>query len=151
VGDGDGVIEVGFVAGFLQAVGVALGVAEAQRVDDRLGQFDAGVGVLVERPVQALGRTGAQVVAAMGADLAVGRQVAMEDHLLAGGALVPQIVRHGGPREQSADFRSDVFGEPAHFGWIAGAWGGGKIDHIGFMCLGGGGVVFHAGILSWRA
>ena len=40
----------------------------------------------------------------------------MEDHLLAGGALVPEIVRHLAPREQRADLRADEFGEPAHAG-----------------------------------
>ena len=116
VGYGDGVIGVGLLARLLQPVGVALGVAKPQRIGDGLREFDAGVGVLVERPVQPFGRGGAHVVAAMGTHLAVGREVAVEDHLLAGRALVPQVVRHGRPGEQGADLRSDVFGEPAHAG-----------------------------------
>jgi hypothetical protein len=38
----------------------------------------------------------------------------MKDHLLARGALVPQVVRHGRPREQGTNLGADVFGEPAH-------------------------------------
>src|SRR6185437_5768549 len=79
-----------------------------------LGQLDARIGVLVERPGQSLLRRDAQMVAAMRADLEVLREIGVEDHLLAGGALLPEILRHLAPREQRADLRADVFGEPAH-------------------------------------
>jgi hypothetical protein len=53
----------------------------------------------------------------------------MEQHLLAGRALVPQIVRHRALGEQGADFRSDDVCQPAHARGIARVWGGGKQAH----------------------
>src|SRR5208283_2354723 len=58
-------------------------------------------------------------MAAMRADLQIGHQVAMEDHLLAGGTLVPEIVGHLAPGEQRADLRADEFGEPVHAASLA--------------------------------
>ena len=93
VADEHRVIQVGGLAGFFQAVGIAFGVAEFQRIGDCFGQFDAGVAVLVEDPVQALDGGAAVVVAAIGADLHVGHEVFGEDHALAAGALAPRDCR----------------------------------------------------------
>ena len=116
VRDDDRVLEMRLVARLPQPVGVALAVAEAQRVGRRARQLDAVPAALVEGPGQALGRGRAHVVAAMRADLEVLLEVAVEDHLLAGGALRPEIVRHLALAEQGADLRPDIFGEPAHAG-----------------------------------
>ncbi len=94
----DRVVEMRLVARLAQPVGVALAVAEAQRIGRRLRQLDAVPAALVEGPGQALERGRAHVVAAMRADLEVLLEVACEDHLLAGGALLPEIVRHLAPR-----------------------------------------------------
>ncbi len=53
-------------------------------------------------------------MAAMRADLQVRDKVPVEDHLLAGRALVPEVLRHLAPREQGADLRADEFAQPAH-------------------------------------
>ena len=102
----------------LQAVGVLLLVAEAERVDRRLGHLQPGPAALVEeRPEPVLG-TDPHVEAAVRADPLVLVEVAVEDHPLAGRALVPEILRHlrlaraGGV--EGPDLRADVVGEPAH-------------------------------------
>ncbi len=53
-----------------------------------------------------------------------------EEHLPAGGALRPEIVRHLAPPEQRADFRADIFGEPAHAGPLVARDAGGA-DGVG--------------------
>ena len=112
--DDHGIIEMGRVAGFLQAIDVAFGVTEFQRIADRFGQFDAVERVLVEGPFQAFDRGAAHVMAAIGADPHVGDEVFVEDHALAAGTLAPEIFRHVPPREQVANFRADHFGQPTH-------------------------------------
>ena len=68
----------------------------------------------------------------MRADLEVLLEVAVEDHLLAGGALVPEILRHLAPPEQGADLRADVFGEPAHAAILRAAHArGASAAHLG--------------------
>src|SRR5262249_51255096 len=56
------------------------------------------------------------VVAAVRADLQVRQQVAVENHLLAGRALMPQVLRRLAAREQRADLRADIVGKPVHAG-----------------------------------
>ncbi len=103
------------VARRAQAVGVALAVAEAQRVGRHFRQLDAGELALVERPAQPLlARCARRWWPQCGQTLQVLLQLGVEDHLLAGGTLQPEIVRHLAPGEQRADARADVFGEPAH-------------------------------------
>ena len=46
--DDDGVLPAGLGLGFLHAVGIALAVAELQRIERRLRQIDGLVGALVE-------------------------------------------------------------------------------------------------------
>ncbi len=108
------VIQPGLVAGVAQLVGVALGVAEFDRVERHLGQLDAGKGAVVEGPAQPVSGLAAHVMAAMAAHQQVLRQFGMEDHLLAGRALHPQIVRHLAPAQQGADLGADIFGQPVH-------------------------------------
>ena len=87
------IVQVRLVARLLQPVGVALGVAKAQRIGHDLGQFDAGEAALVEGLARRSIAPTRMWCAAMRADLQVREQVAMEDHLLAGGTLVPEVLR----------------------------------------------------------
>src|SRR6185437_4482068 len=67
----------------LEALGIALAVAELERIGDRLRQLDAAVGTLVEQHGEAaLGRQAHMVAAGM-ADEEVGLELAMEQHLAA--------------------------------------------------------------------
>jgi len=68
-------------------------------------------------------RGGAHVMAAMRADFEAGFEFFVENHLLAVGALAPEVVRHVGAAKQGADFRADEFGEPGHGGELAGFLG----------------------------
>src|SRR4030095_3077498 len=56
----------------------------------------------------------AHVKAALRANAQIGFEVAMENHLPAAGALVPQILGNVGLAHQSADLGSDEIGQPAH-------------------------------------
>ena len=94
VGDDDGVIAIGLRLGLLQAVGVALAVAELERVDRDLRQFDGCVFAVVEQQFQSFLRADAHVVAAVAADELVLLQLAVEQHLLALRAFVPEMVGH---------------------------------------------------------
>src|ERR1019366_2806758 len=97
-----------------QAVDVAYGVAEFQRIGDRFWQFDTGERVFVEGPFQAFDRRAAHVMAAIAAYAHAGDEVFGEDHALAAGTLAPEIFRHITPSEQVANFRADDFGQPTH-------------------------------------
>ena len=85
-----------------QAIGVALAVAELQRIARHLGQLDAGVVALVEQRLEALHGAQPHVMVAVRADPQVGFEVAVEDHLAAGRAFVPEVFRHLGLRVTSA-------------------------------------------------
>jgi len=62
------------------------------------------------------------MMATLGADLSIGQQVTMEDHQLALGTLVPEILWHLRPGEQRADFRANILGEPTHEAVDSGGW-----------------------------
>jgi hypothetical protein len=110
----DRVAGFGLFARFLQAVGVALAVAEAQRIGGRLGQLDLRVAAFVEQHGKAaLGRQ-AHVMVAMRAHARVGVEIAVKDHLAARVALVPQIVGDIGLARERTDLRADEIGEPVH-------------------------------------
>ena len=78
---------------------------------------------------EALGRTDAHVMVAIGADIQIGHQVAMEDHLAAGRAFPPEIFRRIAAAlalagHQALDPGTDDIGDPVHAGpyhWRA-AW-----------------------------
>jgi hypothetical protein len=76
----------------LQAVRIALAVAEAERVDRHLGRLDRVEGAAVEQIGEPLLGADPHVVAAMGADMEVRRELAVEDHLPAGWALHPEVL-----------------------------------------------------------
>src|SRR6185437_317117 len=67
----------------------------------------------VEQHAEARLAADAKMVAAMPAHLEMRRQLAMKQHLLAGRALLPQIVRHVLLGE-GADLRQHVIGQPVH-------------------------------------
>ena len=55
-----------------------------------------------------------EVVAAVGADVEVVGELAVEEHGAAVVALDPQVLRHLAPREERVDLRADVVGDPVH-------------------------------------
>ena len=97
-----------------QAVAIAPAVAKAQRVDDRLGQFDAREVAIVEQDREAPRGADAQMVAAVAANVEIGVELAVEQHLLAARTLFPQIVRHVLFADDGADLGQNKVGEPAH-------------------------------------
>ena len=106
--DEDGVLQVGVGLGGLEAVGVALAVAELERILGHLAHRHDLELAVVEDMLQPLVRVHAHVVVGAGDDELVGLQVLVEDHLPGVGALDPQIVRHlplGG--QQAANLGTD--------------------------------------------
>ena len=57
---------------------------------------------------------GTYMMAAMGANIERGLQLAMKNHLLAAGALVPKIVRHVLFFDEGSNLWADIIGEPIH-------------------------------------
>ena len=106
---------------FLQPVGVAFAVAESQRIDDRPRQFDPGKAAVVEQHLEAPLGADAQMMAAIAADVKIGFELAIKQHLLAARAFVPEIVRHRLPGDDRPDLRQDEIGQPAHRRLVAGA------------------------------
>src|SRR5581483_2272729 len=78
-----------------QSLGVALGVAELERVDRQHFRADLEAAVRVEQRVQARARAEALVVAALGANVQVLFQVGAVEHRVAGLTLGPQALGHG--------------------------------------------------------
>src|SRR4029077_8436328 len=91
-----------------------LAVAELQRIQIDLRQLGPLVLALVEQQLQAAHDPDPQMMAAMGADPLVRLELAVEDHLAAGRALVPEIVGRVRLADQGTDLRPDEVGEPAH-------------------------------------
>ena len=110
----DRVLLAGLFALLLQAVAVALLVSKAQRVGRRLRQFDAHERSFVEQHRQAAQRRQPHVVAAMRAHPRVRLEVAVENHLGAGRALVPEVLGHLRLAHEGADLRPDEIGQPVH-------------------------------------
>src|SRR5208282_5918905 len=79
---------------FAQTLGVALVVAEVQRVGRYLRQLDLYENAVIEQHREARAAADAEMMPAMAAHLQIGRQLAMEQHLLAAWAPFPQIVGH---------------------------------------------------------
>src|SRR5258706_3342892 len=119
MGHDDGVLLLGLGLGFAQPVAVALAVAEFQRIGLALGQFDALVLGLVEQQFQAAGDGQPHVIAAMGAHAQCCFQLAVEDHLAALAAFIPEVVRHLGAADQRLQLRTNEIGEPAHLPLLA--------------------------------
>src|SRR5208282_6861673 len=92
---------------FLEAVAVALEVAE-------LGQIDPVVLAVVEEHREPLLGREPHVMAAVRADVEVRLKLAMEDHLPAFGAFMPKLVRNLGLLHEGADAGPHEIGEPVH-------------------------------------
>ena len=109
------VVEAGLVARLLQPVGVALAVAEAQRVGGHLRQLDAGEGCR-RRTVQAAARARSARMwwPQCGQTFRFCSRSRVEHHLLAVGHWSQRLSGTSRRPEQGADLRADVFGEPAH-------------------------------------
>ena len=109
-------------AGLAQTVGVALFIAELQRVQQRIGQGDELPFPLVEERIEPRLRRNRHVMAAMRADLKALREGAMKDHLAAFGTFDPQIIRRLAPIEQRVELGADERGDPIHTGLAARFW-----------------------------
>src|SRR5271167_1256643 len=59
------------------------------------------------------------MMAAVAADMKIGFELAIEQHLLAARAFVPEIFRHRLPGDDRPDLRQHEIGEPAHRGLVA--------------------------------
>ena len=68
----------------------------------------------VEERDEALARADRHVVAAVGADVEVVGELAVEEHGAAVVALDPQVLRHLAAREERVDLGADVVGDPVH-------------------------------------
>ena len=113
--DENGVIELGLGAGVLEAVGVALAVAELQRIGGNGRYGHLGVGAAVEDVGQALRRAHALVIVRARIDELVGFQILVKHHLPRLGALAPKIVRYLALRRQeAADLGADDVVDPVH-------------------------------------
>ena len=114
MGNDDGLALSGFRLRVFQAVGVAAAVAEFERVGGNGGKVDPGEGPVIEEDFQPDPGADTQMVATGMADMQVLGEFAMEEHLLAGRAFVPEIVGDITFPYKGSDLGSDEFGEPAH-------------------------------------
>src|SRR5947207_10988212 len=96
-----------------QPLGVALPVAETERVRRYFRCFDLLEHAVVEQDLEARLAADPEMVAAVVTDIEALREVTVEQHLLAGRAFAPEVVRHVLAR-QRADLRQDVIGQPTH-------------------------------------
>src|SRR5262249_22160846 len=96
---------------FAQPLGVALAVAEAQRVRCRPRHLDQLEDAAVKQDPESRFGADAEMMPATAAHLEICRQLAMKQHLLAGGTFLPQIVRNILARERP-DLRQHVIGQP---------------------------------------
>ena len=104
--------------GLFEALGVFAAVFEFQRVDGQHFLTDLVAAFSVEEHVQAVARAHAVVVAASGADVVVGLQVALVEHGFAAGAFHPQTFRHAAAvcGVGVLNFWGQQFFEPTHEG-----------------------------------
>ncbi len=100
----------------LQPVGVALDVAELQGIDGILRKLGTLILAVVEQQLQPPLPADAEMVAAirMRADAQVRLQLAVEDHLLALRAFLPEIVGHARLARERLQLGADEVGEPVH-------------------------------------
>ena len=90
----DGVVQPGLGAGVLQPVGVALLVAELQRIDGDLRVVEQLVLAVVEEELQPLLGRDPHVVAGDGMTNWLLLEIPVEDHLAGLGTLDPEVFRH---------------------------------------------------------
>ncbi len=106
----------GFGAGIFQPIGVALLVAEFQRIGDhrRHRQFVIRTGI--ERPRETLLRADAHMKAALRANELRSHEIVVENHLAATRTFGPEIFRRFGfaPRDPILDLRANEVCDPVH-------------------------------------
>ena len=90
-----------------------------QRIERDLGQLDLGQAAVVEQRCEPVLGPDAHVMAAVRADPQVGLEVAMEDHLLAGGHLSQRFSGTSACADERADLGPDVIGQPVHAAALA--------------------------------
>src|SRR3546814_68540 len=113
VRDEDGVLEAGLALRILEAVGVTLLVAEAQRIDRYGCKGFQRIGAVVEQQRQPRLRAEPHVVPAMRADAPRLLEFATVDHLRTARALLPEILRRVAGYELPQLRRNEV-GDPVH-------------------------------------
>ncbi|VVT33323.1 conserved hypothetical protein [Roseovarius sp. EC-SD190] len=113
-GDEHRLFLAGGLLGGAQAVGVFLLVAEMQRVGGRGGHVHLGEDAAVKQPHEAGARGDAHVVAAVGADVEIVREFAVEQHGSAFVAFGPEVFGDFAAREDRVDPRAHVIGDPVH-------------------------------------
>src|SRR5690625_1248290 len=116
VRNADGILLPCLRAGSAQPVAVAFAVAELEGVGDHLRQFDCLMLTAVEQDLHASFRADTHVMTAVRADPQQLFQLAMKDHVAAGSALFPKIVRNVVARNQRPNLRAHVVGNPVHAG-----------------------------------
>jgi hypothetical protein len=105
------------------AVKVFLLALEAQRIGGDRGRRQFGEAAGIEGIGEALGRADAHMMVAIGADVQIGHQVAVEDHLAAGRTLLPKVLRRIAAAlalvvHQALDPGSDDVRDPVHAGTL---------------------------------
>ena len=113
VADLDRVVHPGAGARILDAVGIALLVAEFQRIGRHLGKRDVVPGLVVEDRFQPRGGAHAQVIIRAGDHHLVRLDVLVEHQLPGIRALDPEVLRRL-PPQHVADLRPNDVGEPIH-------------------------------------
>ena len=103
-----------FAARFAQAVRVALAVAEPERIVGNLRQLDGLIVPVVEEQPKALVGAEPHVMVAARAHPEIALELAVENHLLALVAFLPQVVGNVGLAEQAAHLGAREAIEPAH-------------------------------------
>ena len=107
-----GIIEAGLCPGIAHAVGIALLVAELQRVGDDLGGLHLLEGAAVEKQLEPPGAGNPHVVAGIRHHPLVRLEIAMEDHLAGLGALDPEVLRHVPLLQQATNLRANDVVDP---------------------------------------
>jgi hypothetical protein len=114
--DLDCIWQSSFCPGLFQAMAVALGVSELQRIGFGLEDWNIGPLTLVEGQRQALERLQAHVMTGAWDHPLVSLNVLLEHHLPGARALDPEVVRRI-PLEQDFDLGRDI-GNPAHAAFL---------------------------------
>ncbi|EPX82684.1 hypothetical protein ruthe_03142 [Rubellimicrobium thermophilum DSM 16684] len=114
LGDQHRLLLAGGLARLPEAIDITLLIPELERVGDRLGDLDLGEDATVEQRLEAVAGLDRHVMAAMGADIEMGGQLPVEQHLPAFVAFGPEILGNLATGEDRGDPRADVVGDPVH-------------------------------------
>src|SRR5262249_32204491 len=88
--------------------------------DERLWQFDAREAAIAEQDLEPLLGADAQMMPAIAADMEIGFELAVKQHLLAAGTLRPQIVQNRFFGDDRPDLWQDEVAQPIHRRLVAG-------------------------------